>query len=106
MHTYHHRQKQDPRGRRDDLTTLLAFVQHFDIIWEDGWIFLGRKSAEEGFAHVWYKVVKLPVQTKLRFAQDADKVPFTGSRDNVLEYHASFIGLLANLKSPMIGIHS
>jgi len=63
---------------------LLAFVQHFDFIWEDGWILLGRKYAEEGFAQVWCKVVKLPVQTKLRFAQDADKVPFTGSRD---DYH-------------------
>ncbi|OBW66366.1 MAG: Uncharacterized protein AUREO_035740 [Aureobasidium pullulans] len=73
---------------------LLAFVQHFDFIWEDGWILLGRKSADEGSAHVWCKVVKLPVQTKLRFAQDADRVPFTGSRNNVLEYHASFIGLL------------
>lgn len=31
---------------------LLSFVQHFDFIWEDGWILLGRKSAEEGFAHV------------------------------------------------------
>jgi hypothetical protein len=73
---------------------LLAFVQHFDFIWEDGWILLGRKSAEEGFAHVWYKVVKLPMQTKMRFAQDADKISFTGSRDRILGYHASFICLL------------
>lgn len=90
---------------------LLAFVQHFDFIWEDGWILLGRKSAEEGFAHVWYKVVKLSVQTKIRFAQDADKVPFTGFRDNVLEYHSSFIGLLGESQMPndrhtfMMGIY-
>lgn len=65
----------------DEEVALLTFVQHFDFVWENDFMFVGSRKAKgfQKYERTWYKAVYRDGELRIKYSGDAGKQPCSPS---------------------------
>ncbi|CAD0112092.1 unnamed protein product [Aureobasidium uvarum] len=89
-------------GMEDAALALLAFVQHFDFVWENDFVFVGSRKAQgaQHYERIWYKISCCDGLYQDSFTIDAGRRPCSPSLELVeVEYFWPSFNDLFNMEN-------